>query len=342
MAHSVLVTGATGFIAKHIVLKLLDRGHTVVASARSKRREGELRAALGPNLTDQNALERLHVVALDLDKDEGWDAAMQDVDVLIHTASPFPMAQPEEESLVVRPAVDGTLRALGAAHRAGVKRTILTSSSVAVMNTSLSDGRPAYDETDWSDTDDPRATPYVKSKTLAERAAWDFVETEAAEMQLTTINPALVVGAPLDGNFGTSVQLIQRILNHQDPIQPPLGFPCVDVRDVAEMHVRAMERVETAGRRYIAAAEFLWLREMAEQLKATFPDRKIATREAPSWLVRILARVDRTIAAVAPNLDRRDEVSNARARDEMGMTFADPRESVVACARFLIENGLVK
>ncbi|MEL6798654.1 MAG: NAD-dependent epimerase/dehydratase family protein [Pseudomonadota bacterium] len=203
MPQTVLLTGVTGFIAKRIALDLLNAGHTVRGSLRSAARADEVRDALRPHLTDPTALNRLSFVELDLNSDTGWDAALQGTDALMHTASPFPMAQPKDENDIIRPAVDGTLRALRAAQKAGVTRVILTSSVVAIEATDV--GTRPYTPDDWSDPTHPKSNAYYKSKTLAERAAWDFVANHP-EMQLTTVNPALVLGTPMDANYGTSLE----------------------------------------------------------------------------------------------------------------------------------------
>lgn len=340
-AKTVLVTGATGYIAKHLVLQLLQAGYTVVGSARSVSREAELKAALEPHLSDASALDRLRVVALDLSTDEGWDAAMDGVDVLMHTASPFPLTQPKDEQETIRPAVDGALRAVKAAQAAGITRVIMTSSTVAIMNTDLPPGRTAYDESDWTDLNSPTSNPYVKSKTMAERAVWDWQAKDAPDMQITMINPAFVQGAPLDKNFGTSIRVVERLLSGKDPMLPNFGFPCVDVRDIALMHIRALEKPESIGKRFAGVEQFIWFAEMAELLKTDHPDRKIVTRVAPNFVIRLLALFDASIRSIVPVLGRRDEVSNAQARDILGIEFRDARESVRDAGAYLIDNKLV-
>ncbi len=341
MSQTVLVTGATGYIAKHLVLQLLDAGHTVVGSARTPAREDELRAALSPHLSDAAALERLRVVALDLTSDEGWDAAMAGIDVLMHTASPFPMAQPKNEDALIRPAVDGALRAVQAAQRAGVTRVIMTSSIAAIMNTDLPPGREAYDETDWTDLSDRRSTAYVKSKTLAERAVWDWQRDEAPEMQITMINPTFVQGPPLDRHFGTSISVVERLMQGKDPMSPRVGFPCVDVRDVALMHLRAMERPESIGRRFAGVDRFLWFSDMAALLKADHPTRKIPTRTAPNLLIRMLSLFDPSIRTILPTLGLRDEISARAAEEVLGITFRDVGQAVRETGTFLVEHKIV-
>lgn len=342
LQQRILVTGASGFIAKHILKDLLDAGYLVRGSVRSPSRADEVTAAVSPHLADRSNLnERLTFVTLDLDRDEGWQAALSGADALIHTASPFPLVQPSNEEDVIRPAVEGTLRALRAAKNAGVTRVVMTSSSVALMFKTLEPGRMALDESDWSDLSDACATPYVKSKTLAERAAWDFVASEAPNMQLTTINPAFVLGPPLDRNFGTSLRVIQRLLRARDPMLPKFGFPTVDVRDIAKMHLRALRSPEAVGKRFIGGDEFLWFPEMALALKEAFPDRRIVTRRAPNFVVKLLSLFDREIRTILPNLDRRDRISADRARHVLGIDFISARESVRAAGTYLVANGLV-
>lgn len=339
---TVFVTGASGFIAKHIVVKLLNAGYRVVGSVRSMERGAEVRAAVLPHLDDAEGLDgRLSFAVLDLMSDEGWDHSLAGTDALLHTASPFPLTQPKNENDVIHPAVDGAVRALRAAKAAAVGRVVLTSSCVAVMYTELRQGRDSFDEDDWTDLRHPAANAYAKSKTLAERAAWDFVRGEASEIALTTINPGVVLGAPTDGKYGTSVRVVERILRGEDPMVPQVGFPIVDVRDVAEMHLRALTHDDTAGKRFIAADRFLWLQEIAEILKAAHPDRKIVTRRAPNLLMRMMGWFDKEIASIVPLLGVREDVSNSRARSVMGMQFIDAAHSVQEIGAFLIKRKIV-
>lgn len=334
MTGTIVLTGISGFIAKHVALRLLQAGHAVRGTLRGMGRADEVRAALRPHL-DATLMGRLAFAEADLERDAGWAAAMAGAGAVVHTASPFPLAQPRDEGDLIRPAVEGTRRVLEAARRAGIGRVVVTSSVAAIMN-----GRPGIlTEDDWLDPGDPRATPYERSKVLAERAAWDIAARDG--LALTTINPGLVLGPPLDDRFGSSLALVQRFLKGRDPMVPRVGFPVVDVRDVAEMHLRAIERPATAGRRYIASAGSMWMADMCRVLKADHPDRRIPTREAPNLLLRGLALVDRSLAAIVPRLGLREQTSNARAVSEMGMAFVPPDEAVRASARVLVDRALV-
>ncbi len=342
MTQTVLLTGASGFIARHIAARLLDAGHVVRASVRDTRRGEALRVSLSGHLADpEAAASRLEVVTLDLTGDTGWGEAAEGVDAILHTASPFPIAQPKDEAEVIRPAVDGTLRALRAAQSAGVRRVVLTSSVAAIIHSPLRPGRDSHDEDDWTDPAHPAATAYDRSKTMAERAAWDFVAGTDPDIALSVINPGFVLGPPLGTRFGSSVGFVKRLLSGKDPMLPALGLPVVDVRDVAEMHLRALDRPETAGKRYIASAGSMWFTEMGRVLKAAYPDRRIATRTAPKPLLRLLALVDGEVRSILPALGTLKLASGLRAVSEMDMAFIPPEQALRASARHLIENGLV-
>ncbi len=332
MSNTVFLTGVTGFIAKRIALDLLEAGHTVTGSLRNASRADEVRDAIRPHLSDSSTLDHLSFTELDLTSDAGWTDALQGHDVLMHTASPFPMAQPKNEDDVIRPAVDGTLRALRAAAAAGITRVILTSSVVAVeANDKPNPKTPA----DWTDINHPRASAYYKSKTLAEKAAWDFV-ADHPDIKLTTVNPSLVLGAPLDGNYGTSLSLIERIMGGKDPALPGMGFGMVDVADISAMHIAAMDRPETAGKRYIGSAGSMMMPDIAKHLAASYPDRKIATRQAPTWLLRVLALFDPAVKGILPQIGYMPEFDASATEAELGLTFTPVTTSIDRAAAAVV------
>jgi dihydroflavonol-4-reductase len=330
---TVLVTGASGYIGKHITLQLLNQGYSVRASVRNLAKSAEVRDAVKPHLLDSLNLDsRLTFVALDLEKDSGWDAALQGIDVLMHTASPFPLASPKDENDLIRPAVEGTLRALKAAKSSGVKRVILTSSVAAIYGRELPDGAAEYDETMWTDITHPVGRgAYTKSKTLAEKAAWDYIKSDAPEIALTTVNPVLVLGAPLDKNFGSSISVVERILKGSDPMLPDLKCAIVDVRDVAK---------GTKGERIISSSETKSFVEIAQYLKSIYPKSKVKTTQAPTAIIKFLSIFDGTIKAILPQLGKPMNVSNAKAKSLMGMNFIPVEVTLRESAEYLIKNGL--
>jgi dihydroflavonol-4-reductase len=340
----VLLTGASGYIGKHITKRLLTDGYAVRASVRSHAKQDEVRAAMATHMPKVFDLaKKLSFVELDLESDAGWQAAIDGVDVLIHSASPFPIASPKDENELVRPAVEGTLRALRAAHNAGVKRVILTSSVAAIYGNDVPDGKTEFDETVWSDVNHPVGRiAYTKSKTLAERAAWDYIASDAPELELTTINPVLVAGAPLDRHFGSSVSVVERLLNGKDPVLPDISFSIVDVTDVAAMHVIAISTDASKGQRLIASSGSRTFVQIAQALKSALPNRKIATAKAPSALIRFLALFDGEIRAVLPSLGKHIGVNSSKAEKILGITFIPAEDSLVETANYLIENRFVK
>lgn len=340
MSHTetVFVTGASGFIARHIVLQLLEAGYHVRGSVRSAAKGEDVRRTMEKETGGAVGDDRLSFFELDLNRDQGWDAALDGADALLHTASPFPISQPKDENDLIRPAVDGTLRALRAARATGVHRVVLTSSVVAVTMQDPMPESGLLTEENWSDTDSPACHAYGKSKTLAERAAWDFVATNP-DLRLTTINPALVVGPALDADFGSSLSVIKRALSGKDPALPKLMMDIVDVRDIARMHVAALASPASEGERLIGSAGQLWFEEVADVLRQAFPDRRIPSRIAPNWAMRFLGLFDPEIKSIVPLLGKRFGCSGAKAQEVLGIDFIPPRDAVRASAQFLVDNG---
>src|SRR4051794_3769337 len=333
----VLVTGGSGFIGAHCIKRLQQDGHAVRTTVRSLSREREVRDLVG----DGGALD---IVAADLTADDGWPEAAAGCDYVLHVASPFPLGQPKHEDDLIVPARDGALRVLRAARDAGVRRVVLTSSFAAI---GYGHGHPdkVYDETSWTDVDGPGVSAYAKSKTIAERAAWDFVEADGGSPELAVINPVAVLGPLLGPDASTSIELVKRLVNGSMPGTPKVAYGLVDVRDVADLHVRAMTVPEAAGERFIALGEdFRWISEMGEWLREALPDRakKIPKRELPNLLVRIGARFDGSLRQLTPELGFRRRATNEKARRLLGWSPRSDREAVVATAESLLSLGLVE
>lgn len=333
---TVLLTGASGFLAKHIALRLLQEGYRVRASLRTPSRQAEVIDAIAPQLQPW-AIDGLSFVTLDLMRDAGWAEALAGCDALIHTASPFPIRQPRDPDELVRPAVEGTRRALMAAKTAGVTRVVLTSSTAAVFS-ARRDGH-INTEDDWSDADGPPKQAYTRSKVMAERAAWDIADREG--LRLTTINPSLILGPPLDGHFGSSVGLVRRVLRGRDPMMPRIGFPIVDVRDAALAHVRALERPLSEGQRIITSADSLWMSDWGRILKSVWPERKMPTRAAPLPVLWLLALFDGEVRSALSGVGHMERVSADKAKRLLGIDFNPADKALIAAAKVLVQRGLV-
>ena len=338
MTETVLVTGGSGFVAGWCLVELLKHGYLVRTTVRSLSKEASVRAAVSGQVDPG---DRLTVVAADLTSDTGWDAAMAGCDYVLHVASPMGNEAATDPEALIGPARDGALRVLRAAVEARVKRVVLTSSTAA-SSPPLTDADSLNDESVW--TDPQRAgSPYRQSKVLAERAAWDFMRTHGGDTELTAILPTAIFGPVLTTESLGSVLVIAAFLNGRMPGIPRRGFNVIDVRDLAEVHIRAMTAPQAAGERFIAAGDFLWMAEIAKILRCRFPDRAgaIPTRVLPNLVVRAAALRNRALAAIVPGLGRKHAFSSAKARRVLDWTPRPAAETVVDCAESLIARGVV-
>jgi len=339
MSKRTLVTGASGFIAQQLILDLLERGHSVRGTVRSAAKGEALRQALAKH-SDRAA--EIELVEADLESDAGWEEAVADIDVIHHVASPFPLGAPKNPDDLIRPAREGTLRVLRAAHRAGVKRVILTSSCAAIAYGY--DEIPAVvTEGDWTNPDHEECTPYVRSKTLAERAAWDFVAGEGKGMELTTINPVAVYGPILSNQVKTSVGIVAQLMEGKFPALPNAGLQLVDVRDVSAAHIAAMDDPSSIGERFIVAEEYRTLRDIAAVLRTAYPDRasKIPLRRMPDFVVKLLALFVADMKTIAKEIGKRRVASADKVRRLLGRDLIPADDAVRASAETLIRYGAV-
>jgi len=338
---SVLVTGGTGFIAQHCILALLDRGYRVRTTVRSLTREAQVREQLKTGGAEPG--DRLSFVRADLASDEGWDEATAGCMFVMHGASPTPTGKQTSEDDWVRPAVDGNLRVLRAARSAGVQRVVLTSAFGAICAGHGPMKRP-FNETDWSELTSPNIWPYQKSKTLSERAAWDFIAREGRGLQLSAINPLTVVGPVLGADYSHSIRLIRGMLEGQ-PGNPRINSGFVDVRDLADLHVRAMTHEAASGERFLAiAGESMWLAEVAQVLKARMgrAARRVSTRVLPNWLVRLGALRDPALRGSLPLLGLNLNATSQKAMSLLGWSPRPREEAIVATAESLVRLELVR
>ena len=346
MTDRVLVTGATGFIAQHCILQLLEAGYEVRGTARSADRTVEVVAILSPHLSEdaRSRLGMLDVVAADLTSDDGWSRAVEGCRYIMHVASPLPRGVVKDENQLIVPARDGALRVLRAAHDAGVERVVLTSSLSAIVY--VNDRSRVFTEDDWSNLDGQRIGAYDKSKTIAERAAWAYLATVKgiSTMELVTINPGLVLGPLLSSDWGTSGEMVKRILSHQVPAIPNINFATVDVRDVASAHLSAMVSPEAAGQRFICAEADHSMMEIAQILKARYSSQgfKIPTRRFPSIAIRVMAVFDKTVRLALNDLDSSQNVDSTKIRTVLKWQPRDLLEMTTAMADSMIEYGVVR
>ncbi len=339
---TVLVTGGSGFIGSHIILQLLDAGYTVRATVRHLSREPQVRALLREGGATEES--QLTFVAANLEEDRGWSDAARGCDFVLHVASPFPTRLPRHEDELIVPAREGTLRVLRAAREAGVRRVVLTSSFAAV-GYGHPPQRAPFDESSWTDVEGPNVSPYVKSKTLAERAAWDFVAREGGSLELAVINPVMVFGPVLGTDYSTSIGVIQQMLDGKFPAFPRIAFGVIDVRDVASLHLRAMMHPAAYGERFLAVAgDFVTLREIGRVLRSRLGDaaRRVPTLELPDWVVRGAALFDPALGQVVPELGPPKNATSAKARRVLDWRPRPTAEAIVSTAQSLIRRGLVQ
>ncbi|MEY4671633.1 MAG: hypothetical protein RLZZ415_1512 [Pseudomonadota bacterium] len=337
MAGKVFVSGGSGYIAGFLIRQLIAEGWTVHTSIRDLARETTVRASLA---VDDS---KLKFFAADLTSDAGWAEAMAGCSHVAHVASPLPSNAPKSDDELIVPARDGALRALKAAKAAGVKRFVMTSSMAAIA---YGHGRSksVFTEADWTDPTSPDAYAYVRSKTIAERAARDWVAAEGGDMEFVTVNPSLVLGPLQSGDFSTSLEAIKKLLEGSMPGLPNFGFGIVDVRDVADMHVRCLTMPDMAGERFICSGPFLMMADVAAILRDGLgpQGRKVPKRKLPDWLMRVVGRFDPVVRQVLGELGNVRDTDISHARTKLGWSPRPPEESVLDTARDMIRLGIVK
>ena len=339
---TVLVTGGSGFIGSHCILQLLAEGHQVRTTVRNLDRETGVRSLLRAGGAE--AGERLSFFAADLLGDAGWREAADGCEYVLHVASPFPPNIPKHEDELIVPARDGALRLLRAARDAGVRRVVLTSSFAAIGYGHPEQSAP-FDETSWTDPNGPGVTAYVKSKTIAERAAWDFMAREGGALELVVVNPVGVFGPVLGKDYSTSILIVEKLMDGSMPGCPRIRFGAVDVRDVAALHISAMTNPAARGERFLAVAgDFISMLEIARMLKNRLGDAasKVPSRELPDWLLRLVSIFDARVRQVVPELGKMKNATNEKARRVLAWAPRSNEESVVATAESLVRLGLLR
>jgi nucleoside-diphosphate-sugar epimerase len=335
----VLVTGGSGYLAAFCIAQLLERDVAVNTTISSMAREDEVRAGLA---LLSNRADEVTFCQADLTSDDGWVEAVSGCQGVLHVASPFhaPTTSGDE---FTGPARDGALRVIKAGLAAGAERIVLTSSIAAASPEEIPTDR-LLDESDWTDPQSTRITGYYRSKTIAEQAAWALVRERGQEKVLSTVCPGGILGPTFGKDYSFSLQLLVRMLKGDMPGLPKMGFNIVDVRDTADLHLRALFDPAAAGERFIASAGFRWFREVADTLKRELgPDAaRVPTREVPSTIVRLMSLFDREVRSITPDLGRKKAHTSAKAERVLGWAPRTPEDSILDCARSLIAEGVVE
>ncbi|MCF6326188.1 MAG: aldehyde reductase [Devosiaceae bacterium] len=340
MTQKVLLTGISGFLGGHIALQLLKSGYKVRGSVRNLKKSDKVRQTLKNHGAD---IDNLEFVALDLNSDEGWSNAMDGIEILMHTASPYVTSMPKDKMKLIGPAVEGTKRALNAALAAKVANIVLTSSSVAIMHGHEKSRTAPFTEDDWTNLNSPEVNAYIESKTLAEKKAWEIMEDAGRTNDLAVINPTLILGPLLDDDPGTSGALILRLLSGSIPAAPRFYLPIVDVRDVAAMHMAAMQTDDCGGKRFISSSEGMWIMQISNVIKSSFPQftPKLPKFQMPDWGLRIYSLFDGDVRGSLSQLGISHALNNSRARKILGRDFIKTDQAINATVTSMIEQKLV-
>lgn len=338
---TVLVTGGSGFVGSHTILALLAQGYDVRTTLRNMARKDEVLAMLASAGCTPG--DKLSFAVADLERDAGWVEAVEGCDFVLHVASPLPSAVPKDENEIIVPAREGTLRVLRAARDAGVKRVVVTS-SFAAIGYGVTTKNKIFDENDWSNPDHRDVQPYIKSKILAERAAWNFIAEEGRGLELTVLNPVGILGPVLGTDYAASIMLVKRLMEGM-PAVPRIYFGVVDVRDLADLHVRAMTSARANGQRFLATSgTVVSLMDIASILRERLgrDAANIPRRQSPDWIIRLMALFNPTAKAVLPQLGIIRRATNTKAREWLDWQPRPAEETLVNTARSLLEHGVVK
>ncbi|MEM6722883.1 MAG: aldehyde reductase [Bacteroidota bacterium] len=339
MSKKVLLTGITGFLGSHTAIALLNSGYQVLGTMRNLDRSESIREIISKHT---RFTEQLTFAEANLTDVEVWKTLTQGVDFVQHIASPIPRVLPKNDQELIVPAKEGTLNVLRAAAENGVKRVVITSSTGSILygkEKGKKDG--LYSEKDWTDpTNGSDTTPYYRSKVFAERAAWDFMKQDTSGMELVTICPGAILGPILEKDFGTSANIVIKTMDGSTPALPKLGFDMVDVRNVADLHVLAMEKPEAAGERFIASAGYRTFKQVADTLHSHYPKHRIPKRELPNFAVRLFAMIDPTLKTILLDLGIQRRVDNNKAKKILKWNPGTPEEAILACAQTVVELGL--
>ena len=337
----VLVTGASGFVGKWTVIELLRDGYSVRGTVRSTAK-GEAVGRTIRKVLGQEAAGRLELVEADLMQDGGWAEAMVGVDAVMHVAAQILAEEPRDANLVIGPAVEGTSRVLRFAAEAGIKRIIMTSSIATVgYGHGQTRGKRVYSEEHFTRLDGMKFTwAYCIGKTRAEQAAWAFAKEQG--LALTTIHPGAILGPAVDDDASISLGMVAGLLEGSMPAMPSNGFSIIDVRDVAAMHVAALEQPESAGQRYLATSDYVSFPQVADILRAAYPGRNVTAKSVPDWIIKILARFGGPTRQIINDIGNEKHYDRTKGEKLLGRPFIPAKDAILSSAESLIELRLLK
>ncbi|MDR3474570.1 MAG: NAD-dependent epimerase/dehydratase family protein [Devosia sp.] len=337
----VLVTGASGFVGKWVVIELLKAGYRVRGTVRGDAKAEQVRATI-TRLLGAEAAARLETCQCDLLADKGWTEAMAGCSAVMHVAAQIMAEEPKDQDVVVKPALEGTERVLRFANAAGIRRVIITSSIATVgYGHGHTSGKRIYDETHFTNLDGMKWTwAYCVGKTRAERFAWDYAK--ANDMQLTTIHPGMILGPAVDDDTSVSLTLISGLMDGSTPAMPGNGFAVSDVRDIAEMHVRALETSAAIGQRYLSTGPYLPFPRVAAILREAYPSAKVTMRTVPDWLIKILVRFNSPIRQIINDIGNEKHYDGRRGEALLGHAYRTPEEATLSAAASLVELGIIR
>lgn len=337
----VLLTGITGFVGSHTAIQLLEKGYRVTGTLRTMKRAESIKRTVAQHTS---YADHLNFVEADITDEKMWKKLMIGVDYVQHIASPFPKIMPRNENDLIIPARDGNINILSAAAECKVKRVVITSSGAAVQyGQAPEQRRKVFDETDWTDLNRKNdLTPYFKSKTIAEKAAWDFIQNDHSGLELTVVCPGLILGPLLEEDFSASANVVIKILDGSMPAVPQIGWEIVDVRSIASLLILSMEQPQAAGQRYIGSTAYLTFNDMAGILKKAYPAMKIPSRKLPNFMVRILSLFDATLKPVLLDLGTERKMDHSKAVNDLGWKPIKPEETVLSSAASIFQLGIVK
>ncbi|MDH5604323.1 MAG: NAD-dependent epimerase/dehydratase family protein [Cyclobacteriaceae bacterium] len=337
----VLLTGVTGFLGSHTAIQLLEKGYSVIGTVRDMDRVGAIKKIIAAHTSKS---ENLSFVKADLKDDSIWPAITTGIDYIQHIASPFLVTLPKKPEDLIGPATNGTVNILKAASANGVKRVIVTSSSSAIIYGRQKNERSGtYDETHWTDENNMEdLTPYFLSKTLAEKAAWKFMESDRSGMELSVVCPGAILGPVLEKDYGISASMVVKTMDGSSPALPNIGFEIVDVRSVADLLIRAMELPQAANQRYIATAGYMKFKDIAGVIKTAFPERKLPSLVIPDFMVRLFSNIEKSLKTILVDLSVERKLNNRKAIEELSWAPITTEEAVLSCAKSVVELGIVK